>query len=117
MKNFLSKFVYAFEGIIFFFRSELNAIIHTIITIIVLILAWYYKITVPELMVIIIAIALVFIAEIANTAIEKLADAVHPETAPGIKNTKDVAAGMVLFSVIIAIILGGLVFYPYICGS
>ena len=61
---------------------------------------------------IIIAIALVIITEMLNTAIEFLTDLVSPNFHPLAKKTKDVAAGAVLVAAIIAVILGLMVFLP-----
>lgn len=65
-----------------------------------------------EWIALLICIGLVFAAESLNTAIEELADALHPDTHPGIGRAKDVAAAGVLFTAIIAAITGALIFLP-----
>lgn len=51
-------------------------------------------------------IGLVVATELLNTAIEALADTVHPQRHPGIALTKDVAAAAVLVAAGVAIVVG-----------
>ncbi len=60
------------------------------------------------------AIALVIISEILNTAIEIDIDLTSPEYHPYARDTKDVAAGAVLAAALFALIIGLLVFVPKI---
>lgn len=117
MKRLLKAFYHAFNGIGHFIRTERNAQIHLISILVVLCMSWYYQLRVNEYIAVIIVIGLVIVSEMMNTAIELLADTLHPAQASGIKHTKDVAAGMVLFSAIIAAVVGVIVFLPHICGS
>uniref|UniRef100_UPI0011089AD7 diacylglycerol kinase n=1 Tax=Maritimibacter alexandrii TaxID=2570355 RepID=UPI0011089AD7 len=59
-------------------------------------------------------IALVWIAGILNTALETLADTLHPAQAEGIRIAKDLAAGAVLVAAITAVFVGLLTFWPYL---
>jgi diacylglycerol kinase (ATP) len=52
------------------------------------------------------AVGLVLVAEMANTAIEALADLLHPGQHPEIGVAKDVAAGAVLIATLVAIVVG-----------
>jgi diacylglycerol kinase (ATP) len=52
------------------------------------------------------AVALVLVAELVNTAIEHLADHLHPESHPGIKRVKDCAAAAVLIESLSALVVG-----------
>ena len=58
------------------------------------------------------SIGIVLGAEGFNTALESLADAVHPEQHPLVGRAKDAAAGAVLLAAIAAIVVGILVFLP-----
>jgi len=62
----------------------------------------------------VLAIVLVWVAEALNTAFEFLCDVASPEFHPIVKKSKDVAAGAVLFSALGAVIVGIIVFYPYV---
>jgi len=49
------------------------------------------------------AVGLVLVAELLNSALETLADRLHPEQHPEIRVAKDMAAGAVLIASIIAV--------------
>jgi diacylglycerol kinase (ATP) len=59
----------------------------------------------------------VWSAEAFNTALEQLADALHPERHAGIGRAKDVAAGAVLIAAVGAAVIGVLVFVPHLVQS
>lgn len=112
LKQRIKSFSYAFQGLKTFFQTQHNTWIHILATIVVVLLGNIVKLTYTEWCWIIIAIALVFITEMLNTAIEFLTDLVSPNFHPLAKKTKDVAAGAVLVAAIIAVILGLMVFLP-----
>jgi diacylglycerol kinase (ATP) len=59
---------------------------------------------------ILLAIALVLVSEIFNTAIERLVDIVSPEHHPKAGIIKDIAAGAVLVASIVAVLIGVFIF-------
>lgn len=61
-------------------------------------------------------VGLVLGAEMLNSAIEALADHLHPERHPGIGRVKDMLAGMVLILSIAAAIVGGIAVYATLAG-
>jgi diacylglycerol kinase (ATP) len=110
----LKSFKYAFNGIRMLFVNEHNAWIHLAASVLVIIAGLFFKISILEWAVIIIAIGLVFTAEAINSSIEKLSDFVSPEKRSLIKEVKDLASAGVLISAITALILGLIVFVPKI---
>jgi len=114
LKKVLRSFIYAFQGIFSFFRSERNAKIQLTIFILVILAGVYFKITPVEWMIICLFAALVFGLEAVNTAIEGLSDIVSPDYDKRIKKIKDVAAGAVLIAAIFSAIAGVIIFLPYI---
>jgi diacylglycerol kinase (ATP) len=108
----LKSFVFAWAGIIRFFKTEHNAQIHLAATIVTIILAAVLKVNKTEAVAIIFAIAFVWVTEMINTAIEKLMDFISLERHPQIKNIKDMSAGAVLVAAIVAVIIGCVVFLP-----
>jgi diacylglycerol kinase len=112
MKARIKSFSYAIQGIKTFFQTQHNAWVHILATSIVIIVGYVVKLSTTEWCWIIVAIALVFITEMLNTAIEFLTDLVSPEYHHMAKRTKDVAAGAVLVAAIIAVILGLMIFLP-----
>ncbi|MFQ5629775.1 MAG: diacylglycerol kinase family protein [bacterium] len=114
LPNFLKSFTFAFRGLKTLLFTQQNARIHLIATIVVLIAGFYFDLNRPDWLWIVLAIALVFITESINTAIELLADVASPEFHPLIRKAKDVAAGAVLLAAFAACVIGILVFSPYI---
>ncbi|MEZ6139043.1 MAG: diacylglycerol kinase family protein [Zavarzinella sp.] len=110
--NRLRSFGHAFRGLGVMFRTQRNAWIHLLATIVVVGAGCWYHLLAWEWCLIIVAIALVLMAEALNTAIEYLCDAVSPEYHPLIGKSKDIAAGAVMLSAIAAAIIGLVVFGP-----
>lgn len=111
-KDRVKSFGYAFNGLKLFFYKEHNARIHALAAIFATSISFWLKISPIEWVAIIGVITLVFIAEIFNSSIEKLADVVSPEINPKIKTVKDLAAGAVLLTAIFAVIVAIIIFYP-----
>lgn len=104
----------AFEGVQYLLRTQRNAWIHAGITLFVLITGAVFRITRLEWVVILLTIAVVWATESLNTAMEVLIDFVSPEQRPMAKTCKDVSAAGVLIASLIAIVIGLLVFGPYL---
>jgi diacylglycerol kinase (ATP) len=77
-------------------------------------MGFYFNITNGEWIVIILCFAIVMTAEAFNSAIEKLVDFVSPGIHPQAGKIKDIAAGAVLITAIIAAIIGCIIFIPKI---
>ena len=114
IRNRLKSFRYAGEGIYRFFWQEHNARIHLAATIVVGIAAWLFDVSRMELIALVLAIGGVWITEMLNTCMEKMADLVTLEEHPEIKFIKDLAAGAVLVAAVIAVIIGLIIFIPKI---
>ena len=80
----------------------------------VLAAAIYFRLSADEWRWIILAIALVWLAEALNTAIERLADAVTIEPNENIGYAKDVAAGAVLAAAVVSAVIGLTIFVPHL---
>lgn len=106
------SFAFAFEGLKTFFTTQHNAWIHTFGALAAICAGFYFDLSSNEWCWISLAIALVFISEIFNTAIEFLSDVVSPQIHPQIKKVKDVSAAGVLIAAIAALIIGSLIFVP-----
>ena len=108
----LTTFKYAWQGLRYFFDAELKATIHLIAAILAIGLGLFLKISAIEWMMIAIAIGIVFIAEIVNTAIELLVDMIRPEQNKVAGVTKDLAASAVLVASVTAFAIGLIVYLP-----
>jgi len=112
--NRIRSFYHAICGILRMIRCQHNAWIHAFATLAVLFAAFFFRISGADWCWIILAISMVWTAEALNTAFEFLADAASPGFHPLIRRAKDVAAGAVLITAIAAVIIGCIVFWPYI---
>jgi diacylglycerol kinase len=106
----IKSFRYAFHGIYLVVRFENNTRVHLLATIAVLALGFFLQLSLLEWAIILIQVGLVWTAEIFNTALEKLVDLVSPEYNSKAGIVKDVAAGAVLVTSLIAAIIGLLIF-------
>ncbi|MFN3491845.1 MAG: diacylglycerol kinase family protein [Anaerolineales bacterium] len=112
---FLSRiraFRHAFRGLFYVMKTQRNAWIHTAITVAVLIVGIWLKISLTEWAMIILTIALVFMAEFINTAIEAVVDLASPNKHPLAKIGKDVGAAAVLVAAFAAVFVGLLILGP-----
>lgn len=102
----------ALDGLKQVFDSEPNARIHALITLMVFIAGWLFKISRLEWISLVLTVGLVWVAEIFNTAVEKLVDLASPEIHPAAKAVKDISAGAVLASAVTSVVVGILIFGP-----
>ncbi len=105
---------YAWAGLIVAFKQEKNFKIHLAFSMVVLLFSLFLQINKYEWLFVIIAIALVIITELINSVVERLIDYLKPEKNLLAKEIKDMSAGFVLIAVIIAIIIGTIIFLPKI---
>jgi undecaprenol kinase/diacylglycerol kinase (ATP) len=114
MINFFKGFLYAFNGLVVFFRHERNGRIQLVMAILVVVLGLILRVSPREWIVLLFCIASVLSLEMINSAIEKLCNLVHPKYHPAVKVIKDISAGAVLWVSIFSGIIGLIVFLPRI---
>ena len=103
---------HALRGLTALIRSEPNAQIHAVATVLAIIAALFFRISPIEWALVVFAITGVWVAEALNTAIESVVDRVSSEIHPLSGRAKDVAAGGVLVAAIGALLVAGFVFGP-----
>jgi len=109
----LESFSHAFRGLGDMVRSEHNAWIHVLATLIALAAAWWLEVDGLGLALILIAIVIVWVAEAFNTVLEIMADLVVGERySRSVKRAKDIAAAAVLIASMGAVSIGIAVFVP-----
>jgi undecaprenol kinase/diacylglycerol kinase (ATP) len=112
--KFVAGFSYAFSGLWYALRTQHNARVHAAIAFLAIITGIFLHISAVEFAIVFIAITGVFTAEMFNTVIEICVDLVSPNYHPLAKIAKDVSAGAVLVSAILAIIVGLCTFGPHL---
>ncbi|HVM41554.1 MAG TPA: diacylglycerol kinase family protein [Acidimicrobiia bacterium] len=102
----------AFRGIGFMWREEPNMRFHLVAAAGVLVGAAVFQVSTFKWVSVVLAIVVVLLAEILNTAVEALLDLVHPDRHPLVGVVKDLAAGAVLVAAIGATVIALVVFGP-----
>lgn len=110
----VKSIVCAWRGIVHVARHEHNAWIHIAGAIVLIVLGLTLQLTADDWRWILLAILLVWAAETFNTAIEVACDAVSQEYRQNIQVAKDVAAGAVLLTAVLAVVIGVLTVTPYL---
>ncbi len=113
-KKQLKSFTFAWKGILTCAGHEQNITFHLIAAIAVVAAGFFFNITHTEWMVVMLCIGTVISAELFNSAIERLVDLVSPEWQKIAGEVKDISAGAVLVTAIVAAIVGLIVFLPYV---
>lgn len=111
-RNPVSVFGNAVRGCVYAFSTQPNFLIHLLISIIVVGLGIWLKVSPEKFLILLLTIVLGLGMEMANTAFEAIVDLVTPRFHPQAKIVKDVAAGMMLLSAIGAAVLGILILLP-----
>ena len=114
IKRLFKSFKYAVKGIKKVFKEEQNFRIQSFVGVIVVLLGLYFNINNTEWMFLICIIILVLLMEIANSGAERITDVLQPRINSYVKEIKDIMAGAVLVSSIGAIVIGMIIFLPYI---
>jgi diacylglycerol kinase len=112
MNKFIRSFGYAFKGLVYAFKTQLNFRIHCISALFVIILGLYVRLLITEWLWLFFAIGLVMILELVNSALEVLVDLISPQQQPKAGAIKDIAAAAVLISALVALIIGLFIFVP-----
>lgn len=107
---------YAFKGAVKLITTEHSVMVQTAIGIVMVAAGFYFDISATEWMFQTLAIGLVLCIEGLNTAVEKVADFIHPEFHEKIGFIKDIAAGAVFFAAMTAIAIGAIIYIPKFLG-
>lgn len=112
--KFTAGFHYAFSGLWYALRTQRNMRVHVVVACLAVVMGIVLRISAVEFAMIFVAITGVFIAEMFNTVIELCIDLVSPAYHPLAKIAKDVAAGAVLLSAILSVVIGIFVLGPHV---
>jgi len=113
-EKFLTGFNYAFQGLWYTLRTQRNMRFHVAVALLVIIAGIFFRISSVEFGMLFVAITGVFIAEMFNTVLELCVDLASPNYHPLAKIAKDVAAGAVLLSAILSVVIGLFVLGPHL---
>lgn len=103
---------FALKGAIKLLTTEHSVMVQAAIGMLMVVAGFYFEISMTEWMLQTLAIGLVLGVEGLNTAVEKIADFIHPEFHEKIGFIKDIAAGAVFFAAMTAIAIGLMIYLP-----
>lgn len=116
-RNLLESFNNAINGVIYSIKSERNMKIHITAAVGILLLSLFYNLTRQEFLLVCLTIAIVIICELFNTAVEVLVDIITDIYHPKAKIIKDVAAGAVLVSAFVSLLVAYFIFFDRVSSS
>lgn len=99
----------ALQGLVYTFRTQRHMRFHLYVVLVVTLLGILFNMRLREMLILLFVISLVLVAEMFNSAIEATVDLVQPSYHPLAKFAKDIAAGAVLITTIIALVVGALI--------
>ena len=103
---------FAAKGAFKLITTEHSIMVQSSIAVLMIIAGFYFEISHEEWLIQTLAIGLVLGIEGLNTAVEKVADFIHPSYHEKIGFIKDIAAGAVFFAAITAIAVGCIIYIP-----
>lgn len=115
-KRLLKSFKDAAKGIKYVFKREQNFRLQILMAVIVLIVMFFFQLRKHEMVVIMLLILLVMILELLNSALEAFTDVVKPRLDQQVEIIKDIMAGVVLLASLGAMVIGLIIFWPYVVG-
>jgi diacylglycerol kinase len=112
--NFLKSLGFAWSGLRRLVKEERNARIHLVASLAVLIVCFFLPLSSSEWLWILLSISLVWMAELFNSAIERLTDLASPGLHPLAGAAKDFAAAAVLVAALFCLAIAALVLLPHL---
>lgn len=114
LTKLLHSFRFALEGLKYTLVTQRNMRIHFLTALGVLLLSLLLPLSKTEVLLLFVTIVLVLVTELFNTVVEAVVDMITKDFHPLAKVAKDVAAGAVLLSAGLAVVVGVSIFYPYL---
>lgn len=114
MRRFAKSVIHAAQGLRYTGETESNFRLELIVAVLVALLTWMLPVTQQEELFIVLTVAGVLTLELINTAIERVVDMLKPRVHPYARIAKDVMAAAVLVSSLGAVMVGCIIFLPYI---
>jgi undecaprenol kinase len=113
LRRFKESLKHAFNGLEYAAKNEKNFQNQLIVMVIVIAAMIYFKVTKGEAIALFVVIMAVLIMELLNTAMERVIDILKPRIHPYAKLVKDLMAASVMMMSLLAVILGLIIFIPY----
>ncbi|MCW5941848.1 MAG: diacylglycerol kinase [Fimbriimonadaceae bacterium] len=107
-RDLFAPFRVAISGLVYTFRTQRHMRFHIYVVLLVTLMGVLFNLRLREILILLFTISLVLVAEMFNSAIEAVVDLVQPTFHPLARFAKDIAAGAVLITTMLAIAVGAL---------
>ncbi len=114
IRHFFKSVKFALKGISSIYKTEQNFRFQILAALLVVVFMIFFKLTIREVIVLIVMIAFVLVMEIVNSAFEKIADMFKPRIHVYAEVIKNIMAGAVLIASFTAFVVGIIIFYPHV---
>lgn len=114
VKEFCRSLRHAIRGLVYALKYEKNFQNEVAIALLVFVGMIYFKVTRAEMIILFLVVMEVLVMELLNTIMERVMDILKPRVHPYAKLIKDLMAASVLLSAVLAIIVGLIIFVPYL---
>ena len=114
---FVKSFYFALRGIWEGVKTERNIRIHSMMTVVVILLGAYVSLNWIEWLFVLIAVTGTIALELVNSALERVVDLVTEEYHPLARQAKDMAAATVLLYAVFSVIVGIVIFLPKLIST
>ncbi len=114
------SFYFASRGIVRMLLSQQNLKIHFIVAVVVIIMSFVLNLATLDKTIILLVVVLALCVELINSVFEHMFNLLHPkcdrscEQDEAIEYMKDALAGTTLIVAIISVVIGILIFWPYL---
>jgi undecaprenol kinase/diacylglycerol kinase (ATP) len=114
MRTLINSLRYAFKGLSYAARNEQNFRIQLFVSALLIAAILFFGVSALEAVALLLMALIILILEILNTVVEKFIDLLQPRLHHYSKIIKDMMAAAVLLAAVGSVIVGALIFYPYI---
>jgi diacylglycerol kinase len=114
IKKFGKSLRHALNGLSYALRHEKNFQNEVVVAFLIVIAMFYYEVRPSEMIVLFLVIMGVLVMELLNTVMERITDILKPRVHPYVRVIKDLMAASVLVSSLLAVIIGCIIFIPYV---
>lgn len=114
LRTFFRSLRHALHGLGHAFQTENNFRIHVTVSILVVVVSFLLHISHGDFLVVILTITSMLVLELVNTIVERFADLLEPRIHPYVHVIKDLMAATVVVAAASAVIIGFMIFLPYV---
>ena len=112
--RFLTSSGHALRGIAVAVRHERHVRVELVALVVALLLGWWFRLQPWEWTAILLVSGFVLVVELVNSAVEYLLDLLKPRLHDYARDVKDVLAGAVFLAAFVAVVVGCIIFLPYL---